>query len=305
MGLAASISFADVRVRRIEVRGAQCMWAPSGNRFTAYFILEGRLSAEALDQPDAMRVAAGQGAVILYPRGSARRLRTTEEDVCDRDLSFASGAVIGQGRKSAVLAEVQARPASAAGRRLFQVMPALMCATGLPAQNHAILALDELAAGDVAQRRTAALVFEAMYLLAQERIFDEFGASQLIARSMRCASVAKAISLMQMSPQVAWACAALAEHVGMSPSALARRFRKMVGVSPAKFLSEHRLTSARALMRVCELPVHEIAARVGYQSPSSFSAAFRRRFGLNPSDWRCANRNKRSKVLRGSRQTRV
>ena len=52
---------------------------------------------------------------------------------------------------------------------------------------------------------------------------------------------------------------------------------------------ESRLSHARALIdrdQANELPLNVIAIRSGFISASTFSRAFRSRFGLTPRDWR-------------------
>ncbi|MFT2815914.1 helix-turn-helix transcriptional regulator [Leifsonia sp. A12D58] len=57
----------------------------------------------------------------------------------------------------------------------------------------------------------------------------------------------------------------------------------------SRAILESRLTHARALMerdRAIELPLGVIAVRSGFVSASTFSRAFRSRYGLTPRDWR-------------------
>jgi AraC-like DNA-binding protein len=47
-----------------------------------------------------------------------------------------------------------------------------------------------------------------------------------------------------------------------------------------------RLENAQALLRGGSLSVTEVCLEVGYESPGSFSALFRRVYGVSPRDYR-------------------
>ncbi len=66
----------------------------------------------------------------------------------------------------------------------------------------------------------------------------------------------------------------VAKSVGYSPGYLNRLFARFFGTSVAKCLRDLRLTRARDLLRNSNLPVAEIAERVGYSDPSNFRRAF-------------------------------
>jgi AraC family transcriptional regulator len=65
-----------------------------------------------------------------------------------------------------------------------------------------------------------------------------------------------------------------------------RLFRQVFGVSPHAFLRNFRMQRAANMLRFTEETVSEIVGRVGFQSVSSFSGAFRRQYGLSPSLFR-------------------
>jgi AraC-like DNA-binding protein len=75
---------------------------------------------------------------------------------------------------------------------------------------------------------------------------------------------------------------AVARRFAMSPSHFAHRFRAVAGVSPMRYQKHTRLTEARAAMVAGDLRVHEIAARVGYESASHFTRDFKAQFGETP-----------------------
>lgn len=86
-------------------------------------------------------------------------------------------------------------------------------------------------------------------------------------------------------PAFDWTVEALADTFAVSASTLRRRLAAE-GSLAAQLVREVRLETALGLLHGTSLPVGEIAARCGYASHGRFSAAFRARFGLAPSDLR-------------------
>jgi AraC-like DNA-binding protein len=85
--------------------------------------------------------------------------------------------------------------------------------------------------------------------------------------------------------QTDWTVESLAEVFAMSASTLRRRLAEE-GHTAGELLREVRLETALGLLQTTALPIGEVAARCGYESHSRFSAAFKARFGLLPSDIR-------------------
>lgn len=86
-------------------------------------------------------------------------------------------------------------------------------------------------------------------------------------------------------PAFDWTVEALAEAFAVSASTLRRRLAAE-HTTAGDVVREVRLETALGLLHGTNLPVGEIAARCGYESHSRFSAAFRNRYGLPPSDLR-------------------
>jgi len=83
-----------------------------------------------------------------------------------------------------------------------------------------------------------------------------------------------------------WTIQELAANVGMSRTSFAERFRKMVGMAPLEYLTQWRMTIARKTLRHDDANLAVIAERIGYDSETSFSAAFKRMFGQSPGRYR-------------------
>jgi len=87
------------------------------------------------------------------------------------------------------------------------------------------------------------------------------------------------------SPSVA----ALASVCGLSERYFAKLFREQAGCSVAQYLKSAQLTKAKAFLLETELPLKEIAHRLGFSTPANFSAAFRAATGSTPGQFRKAS----------------
>ena len=78
----------------------------------------------------------------------------------------------------------------------------------------------------------------------------------------------------------------LAGVVSLSRFHFCSAFRKATGYTPHHWLMKQRIDHAIQLLRRPDLPVTEIALAVGYQTPSAFTAAFRKLMGTSPTEYR-------------------
>jgi AraC-like DNA-binding protein len=76
----------------------------------------------------------------------------------------------------------------------------------------------------------------------------------------------------------------LSMTIGLNSSKLKKNFKELFGVPVFKFLQEERLKKAYDLLSNTDQGVQEIAWYVGYESLSSFSNAFQKRFGVRPTE---------------------
>lgn len=96
------------------------------------------------------------------------------------------------------------------------------------------------------------------------------------------ARIARALKLVHERPLQRWSVDALAEAAGMSRSSFCERFAALVGRSPLRYQNEWRLNLARAMLAAGDARIGEIALRVGYESESAFSRAYKAMFGYPP-----------------------
>ena len=78
----------------------------------------------------------------------------------------------------------------------------------------------------------------------------------------------------------------IAETLSMSPSYFAHVFSQATGHGPHQYVMECRIDRAKLLLRETELPLAEVAQRVGFSTQSHFSEAFHRLTGFAPSQYR-------------------
>ena len=78
----------------------------------------------------------------------------------------------------------------------------------------------------------------------------------------------------------------MARQVGLSRSAVAERFTRLIGEPPMHYLARWRLQVAAQRLSTSHYPAAQIAYEVGYQSEAAFNRAFKRLFGAPPAMWR-------------------
>ncbi|HEY0740017.1 MAG TPA: AraC family transcriptional regulator [Chryseosolibacter sp.] len=76
----------------------------------------------------------------------------------------------------------------------------------------------------------------------------------------------------------------LAKHFGTNTNKLMSLFKKLSGKSIFEYLSELRMEHARQLLLDEAMLVTEVARTVGYKNPNHFSAAFKKHYGICPSE---------------------
>jgi AraC-like DNA-binding protein len=80
--------------------------------------------------------------------------------------------------------------------------------------------------------------------------------------------------------------AELARAAGLSQNHLARSFRLQVGCALPRYVLKRRIGLARLLLETTDLPVKQIAIRVGMPDPHHFNKQFRALAGVSPRAYR-------------------
>lgn len=91
-----------------------------------------------------------------------------------------------------------------------------------------------------------------------------------------------AIVAIHDNPERNWRLEDLADIAAMSRTHFANTFRRVVGITPGEYLSSWRLTLAR--MEIAKgHSLKAVVGKVGFSSSAALSRAFKRRFGVSPS----------------------
>jgi AraC family transcriptional regulator len=85
--------------------------------------------------------------------------------------------------------------------------------------------------------------------------------------------------------------AAVAQACGFSERYFAKLFREQTGQPIGRYLKSVQIAKARDYLLQTDLPLKEIAYRLGLRSPSNFCDAFRAATGETPGRFRLANRS--------------
>jgi AraC family transcriptional regulator len=78
----------------------------------------------------------------------------------------------------------------------------------------------------------------------------------------------------------------IATLVGLSPRHFRRLFRASTGVGPNEMFTNMRLERAARDLRDSQKNVTEISLDCGFSEPQHLATAFRRKFGLTPTEFR-------------------
>lgn len=106
------------------------------------------------------------------------------------------------------------------------------------------------------------------------------------SHAVRNPQVRRALSVMHERIAHPWTLDDLAQHAGLSRTALAERFRDAMGDTPLNHLRVLRMQRAMRLLAETDHKLEVVAAEVGYQDAFSFSKAFKRTVGLSPKAFR-------------------
>lgn len=95
-------------------------------------------------------------------------------------------------------------------------------------------------------------------------------------------AVAKTLSAIHADVRGPWTVSRLASIAGMSRSTFAARFKAVVGCGPIDYLGRWRIAIAKDALSRGGTSLEKLAERIGFESASAFSTAFRRQVGCSP-----------------------
>lgn len=80
--------------------------------------------------------------------------------------------------------------------------------------------------------------------------------------------------------------ASVSKHFNFSMYHFHRRFQSWTGMQLGEYIRRSRLNHAAALINDTDMKIIDIAEALGYETPESFSRAYRKAFGVTPSRYR-------------------
>jgi AraC-like DNA-binding protein len=148
-------------------------------------------------------------------------------------------------------------------------------------------AADEVAAGRPGSETVLGKLSELLFVESVRRYAEALpdGQTGWLA-GLREPHVARALALLHRDIARRWTVDDLGREVGLSRSALADRFIRLIGVPPMHYLANWRMQVATQKLRDTNASLAQVAEIVGYESEAAFSRAFKKAFGAAPATWR-------------------
>ncbi|MET0335536.1 MAG: AraC family transcriptional regulator [Rhizobacter sp.] len=158
----------------------------------------------------------------------------------------------------------------------------------LPALEHTLaLLFAETEQVRCGHRLLANRLFEVLLLQLLRWLLDhpeESGMPAGLLTGLSHPQLARALAAVHETPGDDWTLPRMAEQAGMSRSAFAAAFKSHVGVGPAEYLAQWRLSIAQSTL-LGGAPLKTVAQDLGYSSASALSRVFAQKLGLSPRDW--------------------
>ncbi len=99
-------------------------------------------------------------------------------------------------------------------------------------------------------------------------------------------ALVKAVSFIRRNADTPLSVNAVARHAGLSRRALERRFREILGRTPAAEIRRAHFERAKQLLVETDLPIPDVAHAAGFGSPEYLAYIFRRETGSTPLKYR-------------------
>lgn len=262
----------------------------------------GRMEQLSLPAPAASHFAAGhrsllivvEGTLLVQP-GEGEKVRLESGDVLLLPLgqAFSVNAIADGGSTAGAqwLWGTFEFDAKLAGR-FMPVLPDAMVIRTVDSKAFTWLAIaSQFAVAEIATPEPgSAVMISRIVELILIRLLRLWAASPELQPSWLAGAMdgalAASLAAMHADPGRKWSVPQLARIAGMSRSAFADRFNRIVGQPPSRYLIGLRLDKAAEILRAKNHRISEVATLAGYESEAAFSRAFKLRFGNAPSGWR-------------------
>jgi len=148
-------------------------------------------------------------------------------------------------------------------------------------------AAEEVSAGRPGSETVLAKLSELLFVETVRRYVETLpdGQTGWLA-GLRDPHLARALALIHRDIARPWTVEALSRDVGLSRTALADRFIRLIGMPPMQYVARWRMQVAMQRLRGTSASLAQIAEMVGYESEAAFSRAFKKFVGTAPATWR-------------------
>lgn len=137
------------------------------------------------------------------------------------------------------------------------------------------------------QRLLADRLFEVLLLQLLRWLLDhpdEAGMPAGLIYGLAHPKLARALTAVHENPGTEWTLESMAEAAGMSRSAFAAEFKLQLGITPANYLLQWRVSIAQSML-LAGASIKSTSEKLGYASAASFSRAFTQSVGASPRMW--------------------
>jgi AraC-like DNA-binding protein len=256
--------------------------------------VDGSADAICLDAGDCLVMHGGQPFVVasdlaLAPVDGVAHFAAAM-DHGGANVRWRAGAEAGTGAPDmvAVAGRFDVEPAQRA--LLAEILPPVLhiaAASRAAPALHALLELFRAEGGqDAPGQRLVTAGLARIALVQALRAYGAGNTAQGWLGALADPKIGPVLRLLHGEPARRWTLPELALAGGMSRSALALRFKNMVGSAPLHYLQQWRMRLARQALVQGKEPVATLAYRLGYASESAFSAAFKKSTGVAPGRFR-------------------
>jgi AraC-like DNA-binding protein len=277
---------------------------PASHMILYHYVAEGELRVQ-IEGQNSESLIVGPGEVVLLPRNDLHLMGSdlSLPPVAGSDIirppqgnGLASIHHGGNGERTRLICGFLAC-ASGGGNPVISTLPALLklnvgqagAAEWIRSTFH--YAAEEIAAGRPGSGTVLAKLSELLFVEAVRRYAETLPEGQTgWLAGLRDAHVARALALLHRNVARSWTVDDLSREVGLSRSALAERFIRLIGVPPMHYLANWRMQVATQKLRETQASLAQVAETVGYESEAAFSRAFKKAFGTSPATWRRSNR---------------
>src|SRR5438105_4091767 len=276
---------------------------PTSHLILYHYVVEGELHVQ-IEGEDEEDLIIGAGEVVLLPRNDPHLMGS------DLSLPPVAGSDIirppqggglfsihhgGNGRRTRMICGFLGC-ASAEGNPVISTLPSMLKlnveqgGAGEWIRSTFQYAAEEVSAGRPGSETVLAKLSELLFVEAVRRYSEDLPEGQTgWLAGLREPYVARALALLHRDIIRRWTVDDLGREVGLSRSALADRFIRLIGVPPMHYLANWRMQVATQKLRNPSASPAQVAEIVGYDSEAAFSRAFKKAFGTAPATWRRSN----------------